>query len=249
MLYKPSVKDEHEEDFKRKESAFIFFILCLYEILGVYNAQVAAGIVELTVAQESHQALTTLAEKSSAINNRNTLDPASEIKRLESFIIFLSISLSIVGFILLFIYTINKRLQKAVNKQTTQLLQLNQDLKIQQQNTADSVIFKEQILDNIDTGIVTFNMKLLITSCNKKALEMLAFSSSVHYHFQHSELLESILAHYRLNGEKELVSHLLEINEDGKKKMIYFKMLHMFNARGEQTGYLLSMDDETEKKA
>lgn len=228
---------------------FNLSILFIHVIIGVCNVQAEENPIDSQSVQESNQKTTTIIDGNNSIRERSVPDPNSEIKRLESFIFFLSISLSVAALILFFIYSINKRLQQAVNKQTSQLIQLNQDLKMQQQHIADSVTFKEQILNNIDTGIVTFNMNLLITSCNKKALEMLAFTTNLHYQFQHSDLLEVVLEHYRLHGEKEYMSHLLEINDKGKKKVIYFRMLYMFNARGEQTGYLLSMDDETEKKS
>lgn len=174
----------------------------------------------------------------------------AEIARLEYFVSLLLIGISIAALVVLIIYIINKRLQKAVSLQTSKLTQLNEDLQQQQQRTADSNAFKEQILNNIDTGIVTLDIELKITSCNAQALEMLKLNNILSLDLQYSYLLEQLLQHYNLeHSEKEhSVSRMLEVIQNGSKQVIYYRMLEMFDSQQQQTGYLLSMNDETEKK-
>lgn len=174
----------------------------------------------------------------------------AEIARLEYFVSLLLIGISIAALVVLIIYIINKRLQKAVSLQTSKLTQLNEDLQQQQQRTADSNAFKEQILNNIDTGIVTLDIELKITSCNAQALEMLKLNNILPLDLQYSYLLEQLLQHYNLeHSEKEhSVSRMLEVIQNGSKQVIYYRMLEMFDSQQQQTGYLLSMNDETEKK-
>ncbi len=174
----------------------------------------------------------------------------AEIARLEHFVALLLIGIAIAALIVLIIYIINKRLQKAVREQTSKLTQLNQDLQQQQQRTADSNAFKEQILNNIDTGIVTLDNDLKITSCNAQALEMLKLNHVISLDLQYSYLLEQILQHYNSEHSetKKPVSRLLEVVQSGNKQVIYYCMLEMFDSQQKQTGYLLSMNDETEKK-
>ncbi|MFJ8265112.1 transporter substrate-binding domain-containing protein [Peribacillus asahii] len=169
----------------------------------------------------------------------------TEIARLETFIYLLMSGLIIVALVLFIIYMWNQRLKAAVHTQTSKLRQLNENLQETQQIIADSNAFKDLILNNIDTGIVTFNVDLTITSCNASALHMLNLSNDTPFGLQNPPLLKQLFDHYH---SKESGVQVFEWNEQGQKKVIYYRILQIYNSQEQQTGYLLSMNDETEKK-
>lgn len=182
------------------------------------------------------------------------LRPQNEdvIVKLKQFIYFLVLFMSIGVLIFFAIYIWNQRLKKAVNAQTRKLLHLNEDLKRQRQSNADSNAFKEQILNNIDTGIITFEMDRTISSCNKRALEILDITSTLNYRLQDSPIYTKL---FENNPFKQLsqqgdgaIFHTLETNDEGKRKVIYYSMHKMFDSMENEIGYLLSINDETEKK-
>lgn len=176
----------------------------------------------------------------------------AEIARLEHFILLLILFLTLGALILLFIYIWNKRLKEAVNIQTSKLRFLNEDLQQQRQRTADSNAFKDQILNNIDTGIVTFGLNFTITSCNKRALDILELSTNTIFNLQYSPIFMKLFEHYligQVSQQDGVASYrILEMNENGERKVIYYSMNKMYNSLDNQTGYLLTMNDETEKK-
>ncbi|MDQ6594877.1 transporter substrate-binding domain-containing protein [Bacillus salipaludis] len=176
----------------------------------------------------------------------------AKIARLEHFIFYLSLFLLIGALILIAIYIWNQRLKAAVNLQTKDLQLLNEDLHMQRQRTADSNAFKDQILNNIDTGIVTFDIDFKITSCNQRALEILELPAHTKFNLQDSPIFLKLFEHDRsgqaLQQEGADYYRFLEINENGERKVIYYSLNKMFNSLENQAGYLLSMNDETEKK-
>ncbi|MGG3469059.1 transporter substrate-binding domain-containing protein [Neobacillus pocheonensis] len=184
-------------------------------------------------------------EVNTVINKWVLTKPDAIIARLEHFILLLTIVLSTVALVLLFIYIWNHRLKKAVNLQTRTLRRLNENLQEQRQEIADSYAFKELILNNIDTGIVTFAPDFTITSCNARAMEMLNLSTNTPLHLQKPPLLEQMSHSSEHDSEGP---NILEINEKGYRKVFFYRMMKMYDSQRMQTGYLLSINDETEKK-
>ncbi|MDQ0271788.1 transporter substrate-binding domain-containing protein [Cytobacillus purgationiresistens] len=172
----------------------------------------------------------------------------AEIARLEHFITLLFIFLCIGAFVLIIIYLWNKRLKAAVDEQTKDLILLNADLRQQRQRTADSNAFKDQILNNIDTGIVTFDLHFSITSCNSRALNILELSSVSAYNLQQSPIFMKIVQDDNFKSDEEDIFRFLDITHQGKRKIIYYSLNKMYNSLENQAGYLLTMNDETEKK-
>ncbi|MGE7760254.1 transporter substrate-binding domain-containing protein [Peribacillus sp. NPDC097895] len=174
-----------------------------------------------------------------------------KIARLEQFIIWLIIILTAVALILLIIYIWNQKLKKSVHSQTMKLHLLNMDLEKQRQNIANSKAFKDQILNNINTGIITFDLDFMITSCNAKASDILNISKEMILNLlNHSQLMKLFEASHQDQKEKNGTGsfRILVINEENEQKVISYSMHKMFNSEEIQTGYLLSMNDETEKK-
>lgn len=174
-----------------------------------------------------------------------------EIDQLEHFIFLLLLALTIFALVLLIIYIWNQRLKKAVNNQTRTLSLLNENLQEQQQKLADNIAFKDQILTNIDTGIVTFDLYFIPTSCNDRALDILGLSSTKTVSIQDSSSFIHFLHIFDIKRAKQRdIKGTLELHIDGDKrrKNIYYHLLHMYDSQGKHTGYLLSINDETEKK-
>ncbi|MGY3314537.1 signal transduction histidine kinase [Peribacillus simplex] len=174
-----------------------------------------------------------------------------KIARLEQFIFWLIIILTVVALILLVIYIWNQKLKKSVHNQTLKLHLLNKDLEKQRQNIANGKAFKEQILNNINTGIITFDLDFMITSCNAKASDILNISKEMILNFSnHSQLMGNFEASHQEQNKKNRTGsfRILVINEENEQKVISYSMHKMFNSEEIQTGYLLSMNDETEKK-
>lgn len=181
------------------------------------------------------------------------LMPQSEaqITELKHFIFLLSLVLMAGVLGILFIYKWNHRLKKEVNFQTQKLVKLNTNLREQRQMIADNNAFKEQVLNNIDTGIVTYGLNFKITSYNAKALDILGLSANQADNLKVSPLLNQLFHQYKVGNERRDSSTLpytLEINEDTQKKIISYRVVQMYDSQENQIGYLLSMNDETEKK-
>jgi signal transduction histidine kinase len=220
----------------------------LDEVIEPADYTIAVKKGNETLLRMINHTLTTLKAKgevNAVINKWVMTKPDAIIARLEHFILLLTIVLSTVALVLLFIYIWNYRLKKAVNIQTRKLRLLNENLQEQRQEIADSNTFKEQILNNIDTGIVTFGPDFNMTSCNARALEMLNLSTFTPLHLQQSSLLEQMSHH---DEQDSVAPIILEINDHGQRKVFYYRMLKMYDSQLKQTGYLLSINDETEKK-
>jgi PAS domain S-box-containing protein len=206
----------------------------------------------LSIINQTLTKLKAKGEVSKLIDKWVSPETEAKIARLEYFIFYLFIVLLIGALILIVIYLWNQRLKAAVNIHTKDLQLLNEDLQKQRQRTADSNAFKDQILNNIDTGIVTFDIDFKITSCNERALEILELPAQTKFNLQHSPIFLKLFEHYRfgqaLQQEGAEYYRSLEINDSGERRVIYYSLNKMFNSLENQAGYLLSMNDETEKK-
>ncbi|MFJ8064002.1 ATP-binding protein [Psychrobacillus sp. NPDC096426] len=181
------------------------------------------------------------------------LMPQSEaqITQLKHFIFLLSLVLMAGALGIFFIYKWNQRLKKEVNIQTHKLVNLNMNLQEQRQVIADNNAFKEQVLNNIDTGIVTYGLNFKITSWNAKALDVLGLSANHIDNLQDSTLLNQLFHQYRVGNEQQegsIIPYIREFNEGTQQKLISYRVVQMYDSQEKQTGYLLSMNDETEKK-
>jgi polar amino acid transport system substrate-binding protein len=83
-------------------------------------------------------------------------------------------------------------------------------------------------------------------------LEILELPAHTKFNLQYSPIFLKLFEHYRfgqvLQQENAEYYRFLEINDNGERKVIYYSLNKMFNSLENQAGYLLSMNDETEKK-
>ncbi|KWW17269.1 hypothetical protein AS888_21905 [Peribacillus simplex] len=174
-----------------------------------------------------------------------------KIARLEQFIFWLTMILTAGAIILFIIYIWNQKLKKSVLAQTRTLHLLNEDLEKQRQKLDNSKAFKEQILNNINTGIITFDHDFLITSCNEKASEILNISKEMILNIpNHTQLLKMFEATHPEQREKVGTGsfRIRVLHGRHEQKEISYSMHKMYSTEKIHTGYLLSMNDETEKK-
>lgn len=217
-----------------------------------YSIAVKEGNKELL--QTINQSLTNLKAKgelNQLIDQWINPNPEAEITRLKNFIFILSLVLSIVALVLLIIYVWNQKLKKAVHKQTQALRILNRNLENQRQEIADSNVFKDLILNTIDTGIVTFGLDFTIKSCNARAMAILGLKDASLTEIQNSSILKKFLRTYTVQDalrEEAADTIEIEVDENSQRKMIYYRMLRMYDSHKELTGYILALNDETEKK-
>jgi polar amino acid transport system substrate-binding protein len=217
-----------------------------------YSIAVKEGDTELL--PKINQSLTRMKAKgelNEMIDRWTHPKPEAEIIRLKNFIFILSIVLSIVALVLLMIYVWNQRLKKAVHEQTKTLRILNRNLEKQRQEIADSNVFKDLILHHIDTGIVTFGLDFTIKSCNARAMDILGLENAGLSEIQHAVTLKKLLRPYSGEGarKKETADTIeMEAGEQGQKKVIYYRILPMYDSNQELTGYILALNDETEKR-
>lgn len=179
---------------------------------------------------------------------------AVQITRLQEFVRLLILILVTTGCILLFIYIWNYRLKRAVQERTEELLTVNTHLQEERQQVANRDAFKDQILNTIYTGIVTFDLNFSITSYNSRAEEILRSAVDSSLPLSHSSLLARILSHQKDIEERSHISEKgesptkLEIEENGEWKVIYYRLITLYDAQQQQTGYLVAMTDRTEEK-
>ncbi len=226
----------------------------LDEVIEPADYAIAVKAGNESLLQMINQTLTTLKAKgevNTIINQWITPQTQVEIAKLEHFIFLLMLVLSAVALILLLIYIWNQRLKKAVNSQTLTLRLLNDSLQDQRQKLADNIAFKDQILTNIHTGIVTFDLHFMVTSFNDRALDILDLCVNKELNSHDFSLFIQILQQFNIKRAKQndvTGTLILKLNGKSKEKIIYYHVLQMYDSQEKQTGYLLSMNDETEKK-
>ena len=226
----------------------------LDEVIEPVDYTIAVRAGNETLLRMINQSLTSLKAKgevNTIIDQWVQPQDQAEIAKLEHFIFLLLVVLSVAALVLLIIYIWNQRLKKAVTIQTSKLRQLNASLQDQQQKLADNIAFKDQILTNIHTGIVTFDLQFMVTSFNDRALDILDLFVNKEMNSHDFSLFIQILQQFNIKrAEQNDVTGtlILKLNDKSKEKIIYYHVLQMYDSQEKQTGYLLSMNDETEKK-
>ena len=226
----------------------------LDEVIEPVDYTIAVKAGNETLLRMINQSLTSLKAKgevNTIIDQWVQPQDQAEIAKLEHFIFLLMVVLSVAALVLLIIYIWNQRLKKAVTIQTSKLRQLNASLQDQQQKLADNIAFKDQILTNIHTGIVTFDLHFMVTSFNDRALDILDLFVNKELNSHDFSLFIQILQQFNIKrAEQNDVTGtlILKLNDKSKEKIIYYHVLQMYDSQEKQTGYLLSMNDETEKK-
>lgn len=161
-------------------------------------------------------------------------------KQLRQLLAVLSL-LALVGLILFSLgVRWNNALKKEVEKRTQELHQANAVLKTQQQELRDRERFKEDVLNSVPTGIMTFDRKGQLTSANSRALEILQGQPPT---FVNQEKLRWVLSEGRCltNLEQELVA------QDQSKRLVYH-VYPLRNGDGGVAGAIVSFKDVSRER-
>lgn len=122
-------------------------------------------------------------------------------------IYILFIIIIVILMISLFIYKINKKLKKEVDKRTEELNFKNKQLGEKNRIIEQNYRFKKQILDNLGIGLITFNKDGIITTINNDCEELIEIGQ---------ELIGKGYYKERLDGFFD-IDKIQSCIEDGKK--------------------------------
>jgi sensor histidine kinase regulating citrate/malate metabolism len=127
----------------------------------------------------------------------------------------------------------NKRLQREVRKQTSAL--------------ADSLTFQTEVLDSVDNGILSFNMKGRITLINHVARNLLGFKEKLAETYV-LDCLPQLPLHKVMDlGEQHTLQGEVHL-EDGSDRILHYYVASLHNGVGKQVGGILCLQDRTEQK-
>ncbi|MGV8981633.1 transporter substrate-binding domain-containing protein [Clostridium sp.] len=158
-------------------------------------------------------------------------------------IIFFSVMVILMlAIIMLLFYKWNTRLKKEVNKQTREINDTNIILKKKNTQIKLERDFREQVLNNIFSGIVTINKKGEITFTNEMA-EIILKSKLLGKQYVNTEINEIInyTIPIKSSGEKELLI-------DNKKLYINYKVDLLNNVYEDMDETIVIFRDITEEK-
>lgn len=156
------------------------------------------------------------------------------------FVLFISLIATLVSF------KWNQVLKREVEKQTTELIEKQSYIELQDK-------FKEQILDNLNNGIITLDDSLNITSLNRYSEEKLLLhrNEALGNHLEDlnldtyfdTNIIESCLqkGKYYIDVEKEILFK-------GRKTIFSYSLSPLTNELGIHEGVIISLKDVTNEK-
>jgi len=165
------------------------------------------------------------------------------IQQMKSIVYLLIGILMIVGIVLFIGLVWNNRLKQEVMKQTRELKEANLRLELSKKEIANQGAFKEQILNTVPTGIVTFDMNWNITSMNKEAKKVLFTNRGWGNH----PIIKKVFDIYTKECE-EMISGEIEFNQNTKPYFMVFQLRPLLNVNNEKIGLLLIFQNRTEEK-
>ncbi|SFH72333.1 amino acid-binding domain sensor histidine kinase [Tindallia magadiensis] len=169
-------------------------------------------------------------------------------RRLENLLRFLVILGGAGIIVFLGILWWNRLLKEEVQRKTKELKRANEDLSRQIQETLNMGELKNQILENSPRGLVTMDMKGLITSINPRAIQIIdLMQPSEEIFYQEVELLrymlENKLEDVLLKGTQFIGDEL-----SWKKMDIRYTVYPLRNYEKIVVGAIVSFEDITEEK-
>ncbi|WZL74408.1 transporter substrate-binding domain-containing protein [Clostridiaceae bacterium 35-E11] len=155
-------------------------------------------------------------------------------------ILYFSVGILLFSTIGIFIfYRWNYLLKKEVNTRTQQLKR--------------EAVFKEQILNSIFSGVITFNNQGMILSANEKAAYFLNMpvENFINQHFQHTSVKEYFFEedfYEVLETGKEKMSVEKKINNNGSYKIFEYNIYPLILSEKDVYGTTLTFKDITHEK-
>lgn len=162
-----------------------------------------------------------------------------------SLIIFIAILIN------LFFIRINSILKKEVEVRTVDLKIVNDELKQNQQIIKESDKYKEQILNGIGNGLITFDKNGVITTLNKSCESLLNINSEEFIGMRYDEVgLENYINvdHLRecLKFEKQFSFQEKRYYKDNKENILSYILKPLFDLNNENIGAVITFNDITE---
>ncbi|WP_159433415.1 transporter substrate-binding domain-containing protein [Bacillus tuaregi] len=148
----------------------------------------------------------------------------------------------------------NKKLSSEVKKRTSALNIANEQLKQQQKELFEADQFKEKILNNIYSGIITFSKTHKLTSLNNRARLILNINEI--QPVQTADILSLPIIQQIFSDYQEFVSlkpnqsfsKELSFEEHGKQKSILFRIIPLQNQQSHSDGFLITLADRTDER-
>ncbi|WP_338752768.1 transporter substrate-binding domain-containing protein [Bacillus sp. FJAT-52991] len=176
-----------------------------------------------------------------------------QLKQLKNWIVCLIVLITLTFAVLYMTYIWNKRLQREVVKRTSALAVANEKLEVQRRAISDANAFKTQIINHMYYGILTFDESFQLTSMNQSARQMLHLSDRKAV--QTDDILEQplirrILHTYEHMWDKkmELLKDEIEIEHEGQTQFFLYRLIPLYEERGQMNGYLLTLADRSEAR-
>lgn len=159
----------------------------------------------------------------------------------------------IIAFIITGFYTRwNNALKKEVEKRTRELQILNTELESNRQSIKESDTFKQQIIDSLGVGLITFDSKKRITGINKKAGEIFNFKKEdvIGETFERLKLynfFSSIHIDDCIDYEKSIEIEELVYNKEGSTRYFNYLISPLTAGVFKNGGGVTTFRDKTEE--
>lgn len=165
----------------------------------------------------------------------------------------LAISIVIAILILVFYTRWNKALKKEVDKRTSELRMLNKELIESREVIKESDTFKQQIIDSISIGLITFDSHKTITAINKKAQDIFRFKKEevIGNNFNDLELYNFFRLsdiEQCINEEKKIVVDEISYIKDEEPRYFNYLISPLTVGEFKKRGGVMTFRDITEEK-
>lgn len=177
-------------------------------------------------------------------------------ERLKQLRNWISILIALMVFFLLalsLVFLWNKRLKDEVKKRTSALELVNDQLQMQQMELSKADQFKENILNHIFAGIITFDNENKLTSINHHARSILNVGDE--RMVQASEILclpvmKRVFSAYEQSQSSsiEFFSKEVEFEEEGNQKSILFQIIPFNERNNFLNGFMITLIDRSEER-
>lgn len=171
-----------------------------------------------------------------------------ELLRITYFISFFMIFILIVA---VFYYRLNTMLKEKVDLRTEQLRSVNEELAWQHYTINESNRFKEQIINGIGNGLVTFDKYGVITTINKSCEEILHIRGSDYVGIRYDEpgferFFNTIFIKECIEEEKVNYFKEKKVMVEDKEIILSQMISPLYNLSDENIGAVMTFNDITE---
>ena len=151
----------------------------------------------------------------------------------------------------LFFIRINSILKKEVELRTINLNEANEELNKKQQIIKESNRYKEQILNGIGNGLITFDKDGVITTLNKSCENLLNINSEEFIGMRYDEV--DLERYIHINHLKECLRYEKQFNieekryyQGNKENILSYILRPLFDLNNENIGAVVTFNDITE---